>query len=83
MFIVIDDSCFVLTFCSIDSQDSKLFFVTNEEAPFYKIISIDFEDKKFKRETFIEQEKDAKLDSASFVNETYLALVYMRNVSLH
>ena len=56
--------------------------MSNENAPRYKIISIDLADKSFEHETYIEQDKDAKLNSARFVNKTYLALVYKHDASL-
>ena len=65
---------------SLGNDGSKLYFKTNKDAPLYRIIAIDVSDSSLKRETIVEMQKDAILDSAALVHKTYFALVHKRNV---
>ena len=65
----------------IGNDGSKFYFMTNKDAPMFKIISIDISDPNFTRTEIVPEDKEAKLESADLVNEDTLALVYKRNVS--
>lgn len=58
------------------------YLTTNENAPQYKVVTIDISDPHFKRKELIPEDKSAKLETVDFVNEDYFALVYKRNVRL-
>ena len=73
-------SNFRYSFCSADDDGSHVYFLSNENAPRYKLLSVDIASTSFKRETFVEEE-DAVLKSASLVNGKYFALVYRRMVN--
>ena len=68
-------------FSSLGNDGTKFYFSTNENAPQYKIVTIDISDPKFERKELVPEDKGAKLESVEFANENYLALVYKRNAS--
>lgn len=66
----------------LGNDGTRFYLMTNEKAPHYKIITIDLADSSFAYKDLIPEDKDAKLETADFVNGDYLALVYKKNVSL-
>lgn len=64
----------------IANDGTKLYILTNENAPRYKVITIDLADPKRERKDLIPEEKDAFLDDVRAVGKDYFAVVYKRNV---
>jgi len=67
--------------CSRIANDStKLYILTNENAPQYKVITIDLADPKRERKDLIPEQGDAFLDDVVAVGKDRFAIVYKRNV---
>ncbi|KAH7926038.1 hypothetical protein BV22DRAFT_1128529 [Leucogyrophana mollusca] len=64
----------------IANDGTKLYLRTNEDAPQYKVITIDLADKTRERKVLIPEQKDAFLDAVHAVGGDKLAVVYKRNV---
>ncbi|KAI6114866.1 prolyl oligopeptidase [Pisolithus croceorrhizus] len=64
----------------IANDGTKMYILTNENAPRYKVITIDLADPKRERKDLIPEEKDAFLDDVRAVGKDYFAVVYKRNV---
>ncbi|EJD00885.1 prolyl oligopeptidase [Fomitiporia mediterranea MF3/22] len=75
---VIDE--FDASYNVIGNDDSKFYFMSNKDAPRYKVITIDISDANLTRNELVPEDKEAKLESANLVNEDAFVLVYKRNV---
>lgn len=68
---------------SIGNDGAVFYFLTNKDAPQYKLVSVDIsepaEGRKFK--DVIPEDKDAQLEDVAVVNNDKLVVVYKRNVS--
>ncbi|KAG6331834.1 hypothetical protein ID866_7256 [Astraeus odoratus] len=64
----------------IANDGTKLYILTNENAPQYKVITIDLADPKHEHRDLIPEQKDAFLDDVTAVGKDYFAVVYKRNV---
>ena len=69
-------------FCSIANDGTKFYFLTNKDAPRYKLVSIDISEPAEKRifKDVIPEDKDAHLEDILPINGNKLAVVYKRNV---
>ena len=65
----------------IANDGTKLYILTNENAPQYKVITIDLADPKRERKDLIPEQKDAYLDDIIAVGQDHFVIVYKRNVS--
>lgn len=64
----------------IANDGTNLYILTNENAPRYKVITVDLADPKRERKDLIPEQKDAFLDDVTAVGKDYFAVVYKRNV---
>lgn len=64
----------------IENDGTKFYIRTNENAPQYKVITIDLADPSLAHTDLIPEVKDAKLDAVELSNETFVT-VYKKNVS--
>lgn len=64
----------------IANDSTKLYILTNEDAPQYKVITIDLADPKRERKDLIPEQGDAFLDDVVAVGKDRFAIVYKRNV---
>lgn len=64
----------------IENDGTKFYIRTNENAPQYKVITIDLADSSLAHTDLIPEVKDAKLDTVELSNETFV-IVYKKNVS--
>jgi prolyl oligopeptidase len=58
-----------------------LYIRTNEDAPQYKVVTLDLADEERKRKVIIPEDKDAHLEDVQPVNNDSFVVVYKRNVS--
>ena len=68
---------------SIANNGTVFYFLTNKDAPQYKLISVDISEPPEQRhpKEVIPEDKDAQLEDICVVNNDILAVVYKRNVS--
>jgi prolyl oligopeptidase len=71
-----------LTHGRLANDGSKLYIRTNEDAPQYKIVTLDMADEKRERKVIIPEDKDTHLEDVVPVNNDTFVVVYKRNVSL-
>lgn len=67
-------------FARIENDGTKFYIRTNENAPQYKVITIDLADSSLAHTDLIPEVKDAKLDTVELSNEIFV-IVYKKNVS--
>ena len=67
---------------SIANDGTKFYFLTNKDAPQYKLVTVDIADPPEKRvfKDLIPEDKEAHLQDVLAVNGDYAAVVYKRNV---
>jgi len=65
----------------IANDGTKLYIRTNEDAPQYKIVTLDLADDKRERTIVIPEDTEANLEYILSVNDGTFAVVYKRNVS--
>ncbi|CCM03973.1 uncharacterized protein FIBRA_06129 [Fibroporia radiculosa] len=77
---LIDD--FEASYQYIANDGTKLYLLTNKDAPLYKLVSVDLADPPEKRvfHDVIPEDKDAHLEDILAVNKEYLVVVHKRNV---
>ena len=68
---------------SIENDGTKFYIHTNENAPQYKVITIDIADPKFTHKDLIPEDKQAKLESVDFANSDTFITVYKKDVRYH
>ena len=66
---------------SLANDGTKLYIRTNEDAPQYKVYTLDLADEMRECIDIIPEDKDAHLDDIIAVNGDTFAVVYKRNVS--
>lgn len=66
---------------SLANNGTKLYIRSNEDAPQYKVYTLDLADETRERIDVIPEDKDAHLDDITAVNSDTFAVVYKRNVS--
>jgi prolyl oligopeptidase len=64
------------------NDGTKLYIRTNEDAPQYKIVTLDLADDKRERTVVIPEDTEANLEYILSVHDGTLAIIYKRNVSL-
>jgi prolyl oligopeptidase len=63
------------------NDGTKLYIRTNEDAPQYKVVTLDLADQLRERKVVIPEDKDAHLEDVLPVNKDTFVVVYKRNVS--
>jgi protease II len=71
-----------LTHGRLANDGTKLYIRTNEDAPQYKVVTLDLADETRERKVIIPEDKDAHLEDAVPVSDNTFVVVYKRNVSL-
>ena len=62
------------------NDGTKLYIRTNQDAPQYKVITMDLDDPKREQKILIPEDKDAHLEDFLAVNHDSFVAVYKRNV---
>lgn len=74
-------SCSDDSLCSISNEGSKLFVLTNLDAPQHKLVTIEVDDEEKQFKDLIPEDKDANMCSISRINKSNFVVVYQRNAS--
>ena len=70
-----------LPFGRLANEGTKLYIRTNEDAPQYKVVTLDLADETRERKVIIPEDKDAHLEDILPVYKDTFAVIYKRNVS--
>lgn len=71
-----------LSYGRLANDGTKLYLLTNQDAPRYKVVALDLADESRERAVIIPECKSAHLEDVLAVNNDTLAVIYKRNVSL-